>query len=132
MSLSSISINSGATPSSTGGSALTVVDNGGNGKTHKVTLGGTSNLDADSLEVTVTTPKVSVNAPNGYTQGRAKLYYRSPFTLDNGNTTTNTIAVTTSFDVELTLAEKREIVARMIQALLDTNVENAYHLQANG
>lgn len=67
--------------------------------------------------------KPSASAPNGYTQQRAKATLKFPFILDNGNRTINTVRIEFSCDIELTVAEKYEILLQASQVLGDTDFQ---------
>jgi hypothetical protein len=123
MSLINASVLSGATYNvPTGGSALAFAGRGASGNTH--ILYDTSSTDArtqKTLVCTVKDPKVSAGAPNGYTQARSKILFKSPLELDNGNVTVNTGAAEFAVDVETTSAEFDELKLILCQAIMDTD-----------
>ncbi len=111
MSLSNASILSGATMvAPTGGTALTFGSTGIENSKNVLYCNEDDNaLDRRTIEVSVKRPKVSVSAPNGYTQQRTTFVVKSPLTLDNGNITVNTVRIEFSTDVETTDAEIDEL-----------------------
>jgi hypothetical protein len=83
----------------------------------------TSYLTKRVYEFSTVDAKPSVGAPNGYTQQRAKLTFKAPFILVDGNRTVNTIRIEASFDIELTVAEKYELLLHASQVLGDTDFQ---------
>lgn len=83
----------------------------------------TNYLTKRSYEFSSKDAKPSAGAPNGYTQQRATCVFKSPFILDNGNRTVNTIRIEASFDIELTVAEKYELLLQASQLLGDTDFQ---------
>lgn len=57
------------------------------------------------FEVTAKSPVPLASAPNGYSQQRAKVYFKSPKLLANGNYTVNTVSVEIAYDPETTASE---------------------------
>lgn len=101
---------------------------GGTATAHK-SLGDTNNqmslflddgaalLLQQKVVANVVQPKPSVGAPNGYTQGRAKLYFEFPHVLANSNRTVDTARLELAFDVETTDTMRtayREAIAQWV------------------
>lgn len=111
MSLSNAAVVTGGTLSVAGGSALTFSSFGSSPGV--VELGVPADTDF-RLRRTATcqykAPRVSKDAPNGYTQARAIATYRKPKLLANGKYTVNTIQVSIQYDPETTDAEKQELM----------------------
>lgn len=118
MTINSSSIPVGATFAPTGGTATTLKTKSANDSRHVAYLDDGATLSGQTtFEFSQKQPKVSVGAPNGYTQARNSTLIKQPFTLDNGNLTVNTIKIEVSCDVELTAAEKltlRELAAHTL------------------
>jgi hypothetical protein len=74
-----------------------------------------------TLEFSTTTPKISPSAPNGYTQQRASVFMRFPLSLDNGNTTVNTVSITLAVDPETTSSEIEEYCETAAQVLAQSD-----------
>jgi hypothetical protein len=81
----------------------------------------TNYLTKRTYEFSVKEPKVSLTAPNGYTQSRATCLFKAPFILDNGKRTVNTIRIEFACDIELTVAEKTDLLLQASQLLGDTD-----------
>jgi len=60
--------------------------------------------------VNIKRPVVFQTAPNGYTQSRGGIVQTIPFSLLNGKITNNTISISTSFDIEISTAEKDQLL----------------------
>lgn len=127
MPLNGASVLSGTTVSASGGTALTFssagVENG------KVTLYCDDDTDLRTrreIVCSIKPPKVSASAPNGYTQARVTMLFKSPLELDNGNVTVNTGKFELSFDPETTDAEISEILDVVSQCIFDSDFTNLY------
>lgn len=81
----------------------------------------TNYLTKRTYEFTTRDAKPSPNAPNGYTQQRASVVLKAPFILDNGKRTVNTVRIEFSTDIELTTAEKTDLLLQASQLLGDTD-----------
>lgn len=122
MSISSASILLGGTVAASGGTATTFISKGDDPLSHKVILDDGSSF-ALQTEVRFSTkePKVSVDAPNGYTQGRNFVVIQVPKLLANGNYTVNTYKCEISEDIEVSDAERAEAISLLAQMLVDTD-----------
>lgn len=107
----------------TGGTALTFSSNGiqGPGQLQLVVPADTDMRTRRTLDVTVKSAKVSVGAPNGYTQNRVSYFYRKPKLLANGKITVNTAKIEFSYDVETTQAEIQELLDVSAQICFDAD-----------
>jgi hypothetical protein len=128
MPLNGASVLSGTTVSASGGTALTFssagVDNG------KVILYCDDDTDLRTRREFVCTakpPRISASAPNGYTQARVTVTFKSPLELDNGNVTVNSGKFELAFDPETTEAEISEILDVVAQSIVDSDFTNLYH-----
>jgi hypothetical protein len=83
----------------------------------------TNYLTKRTYEFSVKDAKPSSTAPNGYTQQRATCVFKAPFILDNGNRTVNTVRIEFACDIELTVAEKYELLLQASQLLGDTDFQ---------
>jgi hypothetical protein len=122
MSLSNASINSGATGSFSGGSALAFESRGI--EAGRNVLYATADTDLRTrreIDCSVSYPKVQATAPNGYTQARSTLVIKVPIELDNGNTTVNTFRIVLSTDVETSDTQIDEMLVLGAQTLLDAD-----------
>lgn len=108
----------------TDGSAITFASAGGNLDTLIASpTADTNYLTKRTYEFSVKDAKPSVSAPNGYTQQRATCVFKAPFILDNGNRTVNTVRIEFACDIELTVAEKYELLLQASQLLGDTDFQ---------
>jgi hypothetical protein len=126
MAISGAGIKSGSTtyvvPSD--GSAITFATNGTSLDTTIASpTADTNYLTKRTYEFSVKEAKPSATAPNGYTQQRATCVLKAPFILDNGNRTVNTVRIEFACDVELTTAEKYELLLQASQLLGDTDFQ---------
>lgn len=122
MSLTNASVLSGATITPSGGSALPFASLGIRNNTNVLYATGDADLRTRrSIVCSVKEPKVSTGAPNGYTQARATMIFKSPLTLDNGNVTVNTVRVEIAYDVETSAAEVTELSVIGAQLLADAD-----------
>jgi hypothetical protein len=78
---------------------------------------GASELLRTEVVASVKAPKVSVSAPNGYTQSRTSIFFKVPKLLANGKTTVNTFELKGAFDPETTDAERATVRNMAIQVL---------------
>lgn len=127
MSISTLAPYSGATFPRTAGSADAVASAGGDLDKHRLIFTTEELVLQRKLDFSVTAPKVSTSAPNGYTQGRSSVYMKFPLLLDNGNYTTNTIQLTFSADIETTDAEKQAMRDVAVQAIIDSSMDGFYN-----
>lgn len=81
-------------------------------------------------EFSVKRPKVSANAPGGYTQMRLTVFAKTPKTLANGNLTYNTRKLEISVDPETTPAEIEVYLFDLLQICgygADSSLSNNLH-----
>jgi len=130
MPISSLSLLEGATITPTGGSALAFKPMfNPQGGSVKVTCSTDTDLRTRrTIDVSVKEPKVSVGAPNGYTQARVASYAKVPFTLDNGSVTTCTVKCELAYDSEMTQAEILELRKLGAQIFIDGDMDDTYYL----
>lgn len=83
----------------------------------------TNYLTKRTYEFSKKDAKPSSTAPNGYTQQRATCVFKAPFILDNGNRTVNTLRIEFACDIELTVAEKYELLLQGSQLLGDPDFQ---------
>lgn len=126
MAISGAGIKSGSTtyvvPSD--GSAITLAVTGTDlGSTLASPTADTNYLTKRVFEFSTKDAKPSASAPNGYTQQRATAVLKFPFVLDNLKRTVNTIRIEFSCDIELTVAEKYELLLEASQVLGDTDFQ---------
>lgn len=122
MALNQSSVLVDGTVATTGGTATSFASRGNTLTQHDLFLDDASNIiDQTTLEASVKLPKVSVSAPNGYTQSRNTMYLRIPLALDNGNSTVNTVRIEIATDVETTAAEKLSLRVLTAQLLHDSD-----------
>lgn len=132
MPLKDLSIRIGGSSSGfTGGTDTAVVDGGGAIDSHRLYLGGTSALDRTVIDTKYTEPKVSPNAPAGYTQARNSMVFKFPKTLSNDKSTINTVRFEMATDRETTDAEKAEYLLQVAQALLSANAADFFESGAS-
>lgn len=119
MSINGSSVNVDGTISVSGGTSTDLALTGGPALNELLTYLDDSSefILRKSLLFSVVQPRVLASAPNGYTQRRSKLVVQSPLALDNGNYTTNQIAVAAQFDVETTSAEAATLIGIAAQCL---------------
>lgn len=106
MSLNSCSVLTGATITPSGGSAVSFEGTGPSNNSHTlICTDDTSLLTRRTITAGIKAPKVSSSAPGGYTQARGSVVLKFPKTLDNGNTTVDTVRIEVSYDPENTESE---------------------------
>lgn len=122
MPISTATINSGATVSASGGTALTFASRGSEPGRNVIYVASDTDLRTRrEADFSVSYPKIQGSAPNGYTQARRTVVMKFPLVLENGNVTVNTIRIVLSTDVETTDAEIGEYLALGAQAMIDTD-----------
>lgn len=122
MPLSTAAINSGATGSFTGGTALNLNSKGiESGRNVLYVEEDQDLLSRREIDCSVSYPKPQASAPNGYTQSRSTLVIKSPLDLDNGDSTINTVRVVLATDPETTATEIQELLVLAAQCLLDSD-----------
>jgi hypothetical protein len=127
MPLSSIAVESGATVSSTGGTA-DAVNTLGNTLTENQLIFTSDDANVQrSITFSVKRPKADANAPAGFTQGRRNIFMRLPKSLTSGDVTVNSIKFELSCDPETTDAEIDEYLSEFAQVLIDSNVDDFMH-----
>lgn len=124
MSIAGSSILKDGTIATTGGTASALTSLGDSLTEHKAYLDGTDFLSRSEVSFSVKSPKVSVSAPNGYTQQRCVAIIKTPLVLDNGNTTINTFKIEFSSDVETTDAEKETLRVFAGQLIADSDFDD--------
>jgi len=133
MTIEASSIAIGTAFSVTGGTATSVISKGDTLEKHNVVLDdGSAFKDHKTLTFSVKEPKVSLNAPAGYTQGRNTVVIAIPKTLGNSSVTKNTIKVELSCDPETTEAEKSSLREIAAQVIFDTDFDQFWNDQAIG
>jgi hypothetical protein len=131
MSISNMSVLVGGTITASAGTATSVISKGIQGQNHPVILDDASNFDAQTTIVfTAKEPKISDNAPNGYTQKRSSFKILSPLALDNLKKTVNTASFSISVDPETTAAELEALKVLAAQCIMDTDFSDFYEKQA--
>lgn len=125
MSLNNASVLTGATyVAPSGGTALPFGSTGLRNNTNVLYATGDSDLRTRrTITCAVKEPKTSVSAPNGMTQARASLVFKSPLTLDNGNITVNTVRIEFAYDVETSVAEIDELKIIASQLIGDSDFD---------
>lgn len=131
MTISAASINKDGTVSVTGGTATTLLSKGDSNGSHKAILddGSTFALQSE-FDFQAKEPKVSATAPNGYTQQRNTVVFKTPILLANGKYTVNTIKVEMACDVETTNAQRDTMRGIASQVLFDTDFEDYWEKQS--
>lgn len=128
MSIESSSIAIGTTLGVTGGTATTMIPKGTTLTQSSCILNdGAAFKDQITLDFQTKDPKVSSNAPAGYTQGRASVVIAIPKTLANSNVTKNTIRIEMSCDSETTDAERSELREIAAQVIFDTDFDQFWN-----
>jgi len=130
MTIANGSILKDGTISVTGGTATDLSSLGNTLNQHHAYFDGTDYLTRSMAEFSIKQPKVSANAPNGYTQARSIMVIKSPLALDNGNTTFNSISINFACDVETTQAEKRTMLGLAAQMLSDSDFSDFWENQS--
>jgi hypothetical protein len=105
--ISTASFPIGATLAPSGGTAtgLTILNSVLNNVVKTALADSSEYADMKRFDFTSKDAKVSPGAPNGYTQARRKVDLMFPLSLDNGNSTVNSIKIEAAVDVETTDAE---------------------------
>lgn len=128
MTISALSVNVDGTVATTGGTATTIISKGTLLDSHNVILDDASEFIAQtSIAFTNKDPKVSVAAPNGYTQSRKSVKINVPLALDNGNYTTNTVTITIAVDPETTDAEVTSLRVLAAQMIHDSDLDDFWN-----
>jgi hypothetical protein len=131
MSIASASVNIDGTSSTTGGTDTGMVDQGGDLLQHQVILDDSSEfIDQTSMLFSITPPKPSSTAPNGYTQKRCKVIAQVPLALDNGNYTVNTLRLELACDPETTDSEIQSMLILGGQLLSDSDFSDFWKKQS--
>jgi len=129
MPISSLSLLESATITPSGGTALPFILAGSpvNDAVKAYASGDTDLRTRRSIHFSVKEPKVSATAPNGYTQARAQVYIKIPFSLDNGLVTTHSVRIEFAYDAEATQAEVLEMRKIACQAIIDSDLDEFYN-----
>jgi hypothetical protein len=118
MSLKDSSVLVDGSVATTGGTGTPLKSLGNTLEQHELYLDESKPLiEQTTITASVKRPKVSVSAPNGYTQGRNTVYIKVPLKLDNGSITVNTIRLEIAADFETSAAERlgmRVLAAQML------------------
>lgn len=122
MSLSNAVVKSGATIAPSGGTDLTFESQGSSLGQNRIIVSADTDLRTRrEIMAVVKEPRVQSSAPNGYTQARSSITFKSPLLLDNGLVTVNTLKLELSTDVETSSAEKDEMLILGAQFLTDSD-----------
>lgn len=124
MPLSSLVSKSGATVSTTGGTADPLLKTGSDLKTFNLIYSDDANSVARKVQFSVKDAVISASAPGGYTQRRRTVYYSQPKVLANGNSTINSIKLEISADPETTDAELLLMHEDLKQITVSSEVED--------
>jgi len=129
MTISSLSLLNGATITPSGGTAENY--NAGSSP-NSDTVVAYCEADTDlrsqrTIEFSVSRPKPSASAPNGYTQSRVNVFIKEPFALDNGAVTTHTTHIKMANDAEATQAEILERRKQAAQVLLSGELDDFFY-----
>jgi len=129
MTISALSLLNGATITPTGGTAEAY--NAGSGSQGNSVIAyceeDTDLRTQRTIEFSVTRPKASASAPNGFTQSRVNIFIKEPFALDNGAVTTHTTTIKLAHDAEATQAEILERRKQAAQILLSGELDDFYN-----
>jgi hypothetical protein len=79
------------------------------------------------IDFSVSPPKVAANAPNGYTQGRRNINFTFPVTLDNGETTIETVRITFANDIETDSTRMDAIRSTVVQVLNSSALDEFFN-----
>jgi len=130
MALTTLTFLESATITPSGGTALVFSSQGIQGDKHKFVCDDDTDLRTQrSMEYTVKRPKPQASAPNGYTQARSSGIYKQPVILDNGEITVNTVTMGLNVDVEMTIAEKTELLKQGAQMFIDAELASLHTKQ---
>jgi len=123
MTIRNASIPVGATFSPSGGSATTIIPINSDSASLRAFVGssGVTALDRTECIFTGKTPKVSSQAPGGFTQGRASVKIIVPKILATAKRTLNTGTIELSIDPETTTEEVDAMRSLLINFLNDTD-----------
>jgi hypothetical protein len=131
MTIQSSSINVDGTVATTGGTATSLKKLGSSLERFNSYLDdGSEFLTRTEIDFTIKEPKVSVGAPNGYTQQRSNVKILVPLVLDNGNLTVNTLTISLAVDHEMTDAEIESMLVLGAQILHDSDYSDFWKNQA--
>jgi len=129
MSLSNASVLSGATlVTPTGGTAISFTSLGIRNNTNPLHCTDDELSDRRVIVASYKPPKPSPGAPNGYTQARPAVVFKSPFTPADGNPTIETIRIEFGLDVRTTAARIAELKVIGVQMLQDPDFANLWLL----
>jgi len=131
MSIQSSSVLVDGTIAASAGTATSLLTRGRNLDTVETILDdGSEFLNTSFIGFSTKSPKVSVNAPNGYTQVRNTVKVSVPLVLDNGNNTVNTVSVVLAVDVETTDTEVQSLLVTTAQLLTDSDFSDFWKKQS--
>lgn len=131
MSLQNSAVLVDGTVATTGGTSTTFKTKGNTLLQHDLLLDdGSPLVGRTDLSCSIKAPKVSVAAPNGYTQARNTMILKVPLLLDNGSYTVNTIKVEMAVDIETTDAERDTMRITAAQLLHASAYDDFWNLQS--
>lgn len=124
MSIRLASLPVGATFAPSGGTAtnLVLLSSDAANATAFIGTAGVTPLTRTEISFSAKTPKVSPNAPGGFTQGRSSAIIRKPKVLANLKRTINTGKVEFSIDPETTQAEFDSIKSDLVNLIVDADL----------
>lgn len=133
MSIKSASILVDGTVATTGGTATSFKDKGGDLVSWRSILDdGSEFLSQTQVEFSIRDPKPNSGSPNGYSQARSSVVIQKPLLLDNGEYTVNTVRLTLSVDHETTDAEIQNLLVTTAQLLVDSDYADFWKKQSLG
>jgi hypothetical protein len=127
MSIETFAPVSGGTTATTGGSSDPFESAGSDLGQHRLISSSDSMLLQRKIDFSVSPPKPSLNAPNGYTQGRRKMYFTFPVTLANGKTTVESVTVVFATDIETDASRMNTLRALVGQAIHSSALDGFYN-----
>lgn len=131
MSIENLSVLVGGSVAASGGTATSLISKGAANNPHRLVLDdGAEFSDLTKFSFSVKEPKISLGAPNGYTQARNNLFIAKPLPLDNGGRTVNTFKGEFSWDIETTDAEKLELRVEAAQLIIAAALDDYYNKQS--
>lgn len=117
MTINTIAFKTGATYPQTGGSAQATASAGVTLENQRIITTSESLVLQNTMDFGVTRPKANASAPNGYTQGRRRVFIKQPILLANGEYTVNTVSLELSADIETSDAQVTLLRDLAIQVL---------------
>jgi len=127
MPISDLVLYTGTTTSQTGGAVDATASTGSTLNSHQIISTSEALVLQKSVDCSVTRPKPSASAPNGYTQGRREIFVRMPILLANGKYTTNTLKITLSTDIETSDAQSQVLRDYGTRLLFNSEMNSFYN-----